>query len=210
MNHLNGRLQELCLRTDSTFLPQVYHAVEDDRQPFALRPELTSDGCHFNHQGYEVLGTVLCDCLHEQVEDGDLLLLLGDSITAGYPEYEPVMMGEEFGDETHSFGYYLKSNLGAQIANRGISGDFTSSMVDRLDEYVDLEPKLSILQGGANDAFSSLTLGHDGLNQRHALDVADTIYDNFDSMVQTCLHHDIHPVVIPLLPFYNEGMDMPY
>ena len=206
MNQLNGRLQELCMRTDSLFLPQVYQAVEDEKRPFALRPEFTRDGCHFNHVGYEVIGNLLSDSLHAKLKEGDRVLLLGDSITAGYPEYEPVMMGEEAGDETHSFGYYLKNNLGVEVANKGISGDFTSSMVDRLEEYLEPEPVLTILQGGANDAFASLSLGAAGLNQNHALDVAHTIYDNFEAMVQRCQSADVPVALIPLLPFYTEGL----
>ena len=204
IDQLNGRLQEMCSQMEALWLVELFGAVSAGVRPYALRPELTRDGCHFNHAGYEVLGHTVSECLRELVEPEQLVLLMGDSITAGYPEYEPVLLGPEAGDETHSFGYYLRTLLDCRISNHGLSGDFTSNMIERMQEALDLEPDWVILQGGANDAFASLALGRGGLDRRRAMTEAQDICENFERMARMCVNHRIKVGVIPLLPFSAE------
>ena len=204
IDQLNGRLQEMCSQTEALWLVELFPAVAAGGQPYALRPEVTLDGCHFNHAGYEVLGHTLSDLLEGQVQQDQLVLLMGDSITAGYPEYEPVLMGPEAGDETHSFGYFLRDRLECRIANHGISGDFTANMMDRLREALELEPDWAILQGGANDACSSLALGRKGLDRRRAMAEARDICENFERMALLCINNRTKVAVFPILPFSAE------
>jgi len=159
------------------------------------------DGCHFNHEGYRVLGQTMCELLQGSIREGALVLMMGDSITAGYPLYEPVLEGPEHGDETHSFGHYLRTRLNCKVINQGISGDHTSSMVGRLEEALDLGPDWVILQGGANDAFVSLALGGYGLNRRRARTQTREIIENYQGMVGLCRAVKAPVAIIPLLPF---------
>lgn len=204
IDQVNGRLQEMCSQMEALWLVDLFSAVSAGVRPYALRPELSMDGCHFNHAGYEILGQTLSDLLQEQVGPDQSILLMGDSITAGYPEYEPVLMGPEAGDETHSFGYHLRTRLECRVTNQGLSGDFTSNMIDRLEQALELEPNWVILQGGSNDAFSSLALGRKGLNRRRAIDEARDICENFERMARLCSNQQINVAVIPLLPFSAE------
>ena len=200
LESLNSQLEMLCKDTGSLFLREVFEAVEDPEMDFALQPELTSDGAHFNYAGYETIGRTLCAALQDRggdelVKEGARVLLLGDSITAGYPEYEPLLiersalnrtselrssllLGASCGDERHSFGYYLRTVLGLEVANRGISGDLTSSMVRRLDGYLAPPPDLVILQGGANDAFHSLPFRESRRTGERSRHYANEIFSN--------------------------------
>jgi len=204
---VNISLEEFCREEGHRFLMEMYDAVEDPDRKYGLLPELTGDGAHFNYRGYEVLGNAACAALDGTVGSGDRVLLIGDSITAGYPEYEPVLLGENYGDEKHSFGHYLRTALGCEIINRGISGDFTSSMVLRLDEYLDPSctwtPDLVVLQGGANDAFNSAEYGFRNLGEERAVEAANEIFENFAAMAAKCGERKIPVAMVPLLPFFG-------
>jgi len=203
ISRLNPRLENLCHSTGTRYLREVYEAVEDPEMQYALRPELTSDGAHFNYTGYEVIGRALCAALENEVEKGESVVLLGDSITAGYPEYEPLLMGENYGDERHSFGYFLRTVLGLKVANKGISGDLTTSMVRRMDEYMVPPPDMVIFQGGANDAFNSLPFRKEQRTRERATGMAGLIYNSFNAMVGNCTKKGARGAVIPLLPFHR-------
>jgi len=203
LQELNSALSRFCEETGLIFLDEVYQAVADTGRNFSLKPSLTLDGAHFNYEGYERIGHAMCQGLKEEIKKDDVVLLVGDSITAGFPGYEPVLMGEFAGDEKHSFGYYLRTVLGCRVINKGISGDFTSNMVRRIGEYLAPPPDFVVLQGGANDAFS--TLGFDGrhLGRARACSVANDIFGNLRAMAEMCLEQDCVVAVVPLLPFFG-------
>ena len=202
LQELNSALSRFCEETGLIFLDEVYQAVADTGQRISLKSHLTNDGAHFNYEGYERIGHAMCQGLKETIKKDDVVLLVGDSITAGFPGYEPVLMDEFAGDEKHSFGYYLRTVLGCRVINKGISGDFTSNMVRRIEKYLAPPPDLVILQGGANDAFS--TLGFDGrhLGRAQACVVAGDIFENFRAMAEMCLEQGCVVAVVPLLPFF--------
>ena len=202
---LNERLGELCEQTGSRFLSLVYQAVENPEQPFTLIPEITRDGAHFNFKGYELLGQAMVDELREWgVEPGSRIVLVGDSITAGYPEYEPLLLGLNYGDEKHSFGYHIRTLLQCDVVNCGISGDFTSSMATRLSTHLREGPDLVILQGGANDAYHSMEMRTGMVTGEMAENTVEAILGNFRAMMEECVDEGIRCAVIPLLPFYGE------
>ncbi len=203
INHLNERLRVLCQENEMMFLKGAYDAVADPDRPLALIREYTSDGAHFNYKGYEVLGSAICTALENVLKPGGTVLLVGDSITAGFPEYEPLLFGSGYGDERHTFGYAIKVIFDCRVINKGISGDFTFSMAGRISDYFDPMPDLVILQGGANDAFNSAEMRSGPLNEDGARLVADTIYANFVEMAEECSDLNVNVAIIPLLPFYD-------
>ena len=98
-------------------------------------------GCHkkydFNRSYYESFFphyVERCDKFIEEVDDFKNcdVCFLGDSITEGYP------VGEFYSD--------------LDVCNRGISGDFTGGVIDRLEFCVyDVNPKIVYLMIGTNN-----------------------------------------------------------
>jgi len=203
LQELNSSLAHYSQETGCLFLDEVYDAVSDPGRSCSLRSRLTRDGAHFNYEGYEVLGNAMCEALGSEIDKGDVVLLVGDSITAGFPNYEPFLMGEHTGDEKHSFGYYLRTKLGCTAINRGISGDVTSNMARRIRDHLDTGPKFVILQGGANDAFSTLDFGWSQRSEEQARSAAGEIFENFRAMIELCLEQGCRVAVVPLLPFFG-------
>lgn len=201
---LNANLERLCTETDTYFLKALFTAVEDPDRPMTLKPEITRDGAHFNLLGYEILGNAIVGLLRDVVKQGSRILLIGDSITAGYPEYEPLLLGKGYGDEKHSFGYYLRTMLDCEVVNCGISGDLTSSMVSRLPVHLQEEPDLVIMQGGANDAYYSMEMRSGLMNREMEQKIVQEMAGNFRSMVEECQEAEVGRAIIPLLPFYGE------
>ncbi len=71
---------------------------------------------------------------------------LGDSITYGYP------FGKKF-----SWVQQVTDRLGVSIYNAGVNGNSFRDMFQRIyPDVIDLNPKLVILQGGANDVYEQL------------------------------------------------------
>lgn len=203
---LNERLREYCKETGSHFLHGVYDAVENPKKSFTLIPEITRDGAHFNFQGYEIMGRAVVAGLNDVVKPGWKVLLVGDSITAGFPEYEPLLLGRNYGDEKHSYGYYLRTMLDCDVENCGLSGDLTSSMASRISQHLQWDPDLAILQGGANDAYYSAETRTGVVTQERALEMTESIYGNFKSMIKDCMEKGAERAIIPMLPFYDSAL----
>jgi len=83
------------------------------------------------------------------------ILCIGNSHTAGFPDFDP-MMG---GNPESSYQHWLKKGLlkihpgkDFSIMNEGICGDTSRGIVMRLiDELETMQPDLVILAGGTND-----------------------------------------------------------
>ena len=144
------------------------------------------------------------ELLRGQVAQGSRVLLIGDSITAGYPEYEPLLLGTGYGDEKHSFGFYIRTMLDCEVVNCGISGDLTSSMVSRLPVHLQEEPNFVIMQGGANDAYYSMEMRSGLITLEMTQKIVEEMAGNFRSMVQQCQDAGVSRAIMPLLPFYGE------
>ena len=69
---------------------------------------------------------------------GDRIVLVGDSITEGWTEFNP--------------GFFQENNM----VNRGISGQTTPQMLIRLkQDAIHLNPKIIIINGGTNDIWGN-------------------------------------------------------
>jgi len=71
---------------------------------------------------------------------GDSIVAFGDSITEG--------VGTTAG---HEYVSLLEARLGVSIINMGVSGDTTADGVRRLDELMEVNPRVVILALGGND-----------------------------------------------------------
>ena len=106
---------------------------------------------------------------------GDRIVLVGDSITEGWTEFNP-----EFFQENN-------------MINRGISGQTTPQMLIRFkQDAVHLNPKIIIINGGTNDIW-----GNTGPS------TAEMIIDNLCSMAEIAAKNDINVALSTILPVYK-------
>ena len=106
---------------------------------------------------------------------GDRIVLVGDSITEGWTEFNP-----EFFQENN-------------MINRGISGQTTPQMLIRFkQDAVHLNPKIIIINGGTNDIW-----GNTGPS------TPDMIIDNLFSMAEIAGKNDINVALSTILPVYK-------
>lgn len=81
-----------------------------------------------------------------------VVLCFGDSITAGFG----IEAGKTYPDVLQKIldekGYKY------QVVNAGISGDTTSGGVDRLNDAIRLEPKVTLLELGGNDGLRGIAI----------------------------------------------------
>ena len=102
-------------------------------------------------------------------------MLVGDSITEGWTEFNP-----EFFQENN-------------MINRGISGQTTPQMLIRFkQDAVYLNPKIIIINGGTNDIW-----GNTGPS------TPDMIIDNLCSMAEIAAKNDINVALSTILPVYK-------
>ena len=105
----------------------------------------------------------------------DRIVLVGDSITEGWTEFNP--------------GFFQENNM----VNRGISGQTTPQMLIRLkQDAIHLDPKIIIINGGTNDIW-----GNTGPS------TPDMIIDNLCSMEEIASKHNIQVVLSTILPVYQ-------
>ena len=120
--------------------------------------------------------------------DTSKILCIGNSHTAGFPYYDP-MMG---GNPESSYQHWLKKGLlqihpenNFSITNQGICGDTSRGIVLRLiDALGTIQPDLAILAGGTND------LGMTGDQE---------IFTNLEEGYETCRKTKI-PLIATSIP----------
>ena len=113
--------------------------------------------------------------LKKSFSDGDRIVLVGDSITEGWTEFNP-----EFFQENN-------------MINRGISGQTTPQMLIRLkQDAIHLGPKIIIINGGTNDIW-----GNTGAS------TPEMIIDNLCSMAEIATKNDIDVALSTILPVYQ-------
>ena len=106
---------------------------------------------------------------------GDRIVLVGDSITEGWTEFNP--------------GFFQENNM----VNRGISGQTTPQMLIRFkQDAIHLNPKIIIINGGTNDIW-----GNTGPS------TPDMIIDNLCSMAEIASKNNIQVVLSTILPVYQ-------
>ena len=105
----------------------------------------------------------------------DRIVLVGDSITEGWTEFNP--------------GFFQENNM----VNRGISGQTTPQMLIRLkQDAIHLNPKIIIINGGTNDIW-----GNTGPS------TPEMIIDNLCSMAEIASKNNIQVVLSTILPVYQ-------
>ena len=103
------------------------------------------------------------------------IVLVGDSITEGWTEFNP--------------GFFQENNM----VNRGISGQTTPQMLIRLkQDAIHLDPKIIIINGGTNDIW-----GNTGPS------TPEMIIDNLCSMAEIASKNNIQVVLSTILPVYQ-------
>ena len=113
--------------------------------------------------------------LKDSSSGGDRIVLVGDSITEGWTEFNP--------------GFLQENNM----VNRGISGQTTPQMLIRLkQDAIHLNPKIIIINGGTNDIW-----GNTGPS------TPEMIIDNLCSMVEIASKNNIQVVLSTILPVYQ-------
>ena len=113
--------------------------------------------------------------LKKSFSDGDRIVLVGDSITEGWTEFNPK--------------FFQENNM----INRGISGQTTPQMLIRLkQDAIHLGPKIIIINGGTNDIW-----GNTGPS------TPEMIIDNLCSMAEIAAKNDIDVALSTILPVYQ-------
>ena len=106
---------------------------------------------------------------------GNRIVLVGDSITEGWTEFNP--------------GFFQENNM----VNRGISGQTTPQMLIRLkQDAIHLDPKIIIINGGTNDIW-----GNTGPS------TPEMVIDNLCSMAEIASKNNIQVVLSTILPVYQ-------
>ena len=113
--------------------------------------------------------------LKSSSSNGDRIVLIGDSITEGWTEFNPK--------------FFQQNNF----VNRGISGQTTPQMLVRFkQDAVHLNPQIIVINGGTNDIW-----GNTGPS------TPEMIIDNICSMAEIAAKNDINVALSTILPVYK-------
>lgn len=111
-----------------------------------------------------LLSMLLTACSSPQLsklQQGDVVLAFGDSLTYGYGV-----------DKTESYPSALQELSGLQVINAGISGETTSQGLKRLETVLTKhQPKLVILLEGGNDLLRKVPTGVTHSNLRRMIQI---------------------------------------
>lgn len=115
--------------------------------------------------------------------EGDRIVLIGDSITEGWSNFDS--------------GFFTKNNL----VNRGISGQTSPQMLIRFkQDAIHLEPKLIVINAGTNDIAANTGPSS-----------PEMIIDNITSMAEIAIRHSINVALSTILPVekyeWNKNVD---
>lgn len=148
-----------------------------------------------------------------QVEEQLVILALGDSLTEGLnvkqSENYPAILQREL----------LARGYDVKVVNSGLSGETSSGLKNRLDWVLQLQPDLTILNIGANDAMRGLPLDLTRGNIEHIIEKVQgsgsqvvlagmQIYDNL-GQEYVAGFKDMYPEVaekhgLVMIPFFLE------
>lgn len=143
------------------------------------------------------------------------LLMLGDSLTAGYgvdkEQAFPFLLQKKFEME----GYQIT------VINGGISGSTSASALGRLKWYSRIQPNLLFLELGANDGLRGLSVESMKKNLGKAIQFAQAkgmrvilagmkmplnYGDTYTKQFETAFHELAEQYKIPIIPFLLEGV----
>ena len=122
---------------------------------------------------------------------GENLVCFGDSLTVG--------TGAEKGKD---FPTILGQKLKLPVINAGHSGDTTYNALDRVDDVIQMKPKIVIIEFGANDFLLSFKSGIGGAGESHV-----KAFENLKIIVNKLQNAAAVVIIagIPLNDSYREG-----
>ena len=92
-----------------------------------------------------------CDNGSTSVDNRAVLVCFGDSLTAGTSATTPYQV-----DKSRSYPAFLQKKVNMKVENLGDSGDTTVAARDRINTVIDKNPRIVIIEFGANDCFSRI------------------------------------------------------
>lgn len=173
-----------------------------EASPGIIDLSLTYDNVHPNSDGNKLLGDYFYSYLsdlekkHEYVvmkpEDTIKIVMIGDSLTAGYPyTFSKPSKSEDLYSWTHTY----RELSGYKIINMGISGDTTDGVLARFyDDVVNIHPDYVFIEIGINDCEF---FGYNHLSQSIA---------NIDDMIRICEENSIDVRFITPVARSNMGV----
>ena len=145
-----------------------------------------------------------------------IILALGDSLTEGLGVAEDKNYPAILQQNLHEKGY-----KNTRVVNAGLSGETSTGLLNRLDWVMQLEPDMTILNIGANDAMRGLDLNLTEDNIRQIIKTLHQndsdvilagmeIYDNLGREYVTGFK-DMYPRIaddlnVMLIPFFLQGV----
>lgn len=145
-----------------------------------------------------------------------IILALGDSLTEGLGVAEDKNYPAILQQKLHEKGY-----KNTRVVNAGLSGETSTGLLNRLDWVMQLEPDMTILNIGANDAMRGLDLELTEDNIRQIIKTLHQndsdvilagmeIYDNLGREYVTGFK-DMYPRIaddlnVMLIPFFLQGV----
>lgn len=104
-----------------------------------------------------------------------------ENCTTIYPLYTEQKNIVMLGTSLTAYGQWSEILNRSDVANRGVGGDVTKGMLSRLQNIIDLKPKIVFIEGGIND------IGHNV--------PVDSIMHRFDAIITALQDKDIKPVI---------------
>lgn len=101
--------------------------------------------------------------------------------TAIYPLYREKKDIVMLGNSLVAYASWSELLNRSDVATRGIGGDITAGFIARLDNVVNLKPKIVFIEGGVNDLVKDVP--------------QETIVQNLISIIDTLQKHNIKPVL---------------
>ncbi|WP_188363869.1 arylesterase [Marinicella pacifica] len=145
-----------------------------------------------------------------------VIMALGDSLTEG--------LGV---DENHNYPAILQQQISAegfknvQVVNAGLSGETSTGLLNRLDWVMQLEPDLTVLNIGANDAMRGLDLALTEQNIRTiikklrnndsdvilaGMEIYDNLGRDYVSGFKDMYVRIAEDLKVPFIPFFLAGV----
>ena len=115
-----------------------------------------------------------------------MILALGDSLTAGFGVPEEASYPSRLQQRLRKEGYPHR------IVNAGVSGDTTAGGLRRIHWLLKHDPKIVIIELGANDGLRGLPIGE--------------VYSNLEKIIEICQERHIQVLLTGMkaLPNYGE------
>ncbi|MDO9153995.1 MAG: GDSL-type esterase/lipase family protein [Paludibacter sp.] len=172
--YLNEKLKEICKQNNLTYI-DVFSAIKDDNNE--LNPIYTNDGLHLMASGYKVWTEILKPYVNEvspsstiKFENPYYLTRLKAHRAETIPPNSVIFIGNSI-TEQGWWSILLKNN---KIVNRGIGGDNTLGILNRLPEILQAKPKKIFLMTGINDITAGRSIDEIAANIEKMVDMIES------------------------------------